>query len=107
MQLLLMGDGQKMALRFDETEVSVLSFIKHAYAAGVRIAKDDKTIGSVREFEGGLFRRHRLYVIAAGVNDPHRQRGRLQLFVRICGGHGCFRRTMLPVNDLFLELVSL
>src|SRR6266404_1172131 len=63
--------------RLDQSEVSILSFIKHSYPVRVRVAKDDKAICPVREFQRRFFRGHRLHVIPAGINDSHRQRGRL------------------------------
>src|SRR5258707_5103238 len=79
-------------LRLDQTEVSVLSFIEHSDAAGVRIAKNHKVVCPVREFQRRFLCRHRLHVVAAGIdNPPPPMPGPLLFFRTPKGRRGLFR----------------
>src|SRR5688572_32939345 len=47
------------ASRLDQPKVSILTFVKHAETVCIRVAKDNELIIAARQFQGGLFGRHR------------------------------------------------
>src|SRR5262245_18519269 len=93
--------------RFDQSVVAILAFVNHSQSLRISVPEDEELVRFAGETKSGLLSGHWLHCITPCGDYAWRTGRRFDLSVRLWCDASCRFRTLLAVNDLFLEFYCL